>query len=103
MRGGARKVRAMTISRSDLSSMKVSFMGVSNPLSSTMGFLLPLFLELFVDELIHALEPRVPEMTVLLQPFMKLAEGLRAQRVEPLLRMRLHLHQPRLFQREQVL
>src|SRR3954466_4662255 len=65
-----------------------------------MGLLL--FLEL-LEELVHLVEARLPELAVAFHPLGELAQRLRAQLVQALLRARLHLDQPHLLEYPQVL
>ena len=67
---------------------------------ATIGLLL--LFELF-DELVQFLEARIPELAIALEPVVQLAQRLRAQLVEPLLRARLHVDEPGLLQHAQVL
>src|SRR5438045_589783 len=94
--GGARKMRRMTSSRSDARSTRVAVLVTfSFSLVAFIGFLLLLELD---QELVQGLEARVPHLAVPLEPVVELAQGLRPQLVDSLLRARLDLHQPRLLE-----
>jgi hypothetical protein len=67
-----------------------------------MGFLLFLLRELF-DEHVQFLEAFLPDAPVAFEPIVHLAKGSGAQLVEPLLRARLDIDEPGLFEHTQVL
>src|SRR5690242_11283082 len=100
MRAGARKVREITTAQSPSSSTEVSFSGGSFRFFSA---ILLLLLHELLEELVHLVETRGPELAVALEPVVDLPERLGAELVEPLLRARLHVHQPGLLEHAQVL
>src|SRR5690349_11629867 len=97
---GARKVRAMTISRSPTSSIFVSPTGASLAFLAFTALLLALEL---LEELVHLGESVVPDPAVAFEPVVQLAQRLRTELVEPLLRARLHVDEAGLLEHAQVL
>lgn len=74
LRADPLNVHLMTISRSDLSSIDVRLMVAGSlPFFAIMGLLL--VFELF-DEPVQFLEARIPDLTIALEPMVKLAKGL---------------------------
>jgi hypothetical protein len=57
----------------------------------------------FFDQFVQFLEPRIPDLSVPLEPVMKVAKRPRAKLVESLLGTRLHVDEPGVFQDPQVL
>src|SRR5262245_61165202 len=89
----------MHSSRSDTTSIVVpAFVAESLVALASMILLLQLF-----DDGVHAIEALVPDAPIALEPLAQLAERLRPQPVESLLRARLHRHEPRAQEHPQVL
>src|SRR3954447_24608872 len=81
-RGGASKVRVTTSSRSDVRSTVVRLFTGAASLSLVASIDLLLAFQ-FLDDLVHLVEARVPELVVALDPYRLILESARAEPAGP--------------------